>query len=128
MGATMRNAKLPTMQKYQPNQTFPEPEEGDSRQYHSTHSDHFRDHAVSRPHLVKHRTNDPSEADHPMFGLMDPGRAASIAALPPATSHTQSSYTKPARDGYQPVRTVDPFRHTADFAWNEKWNAADQHS
>ena len=63
-----------------------------------------------------------------MFGLMDPGRAASIAALPPATSHTQSSYTKPARDSYQPVRTVDPFRHTADFAWNEKWSAADQHS
>ena len=127
--AAMKRAKLPTTMKDsdKPNQTFPDEIPGFNR-YNSSHKDHFPNHRPSRTQLVKLKPNDPSEDDYPMFGIHHPDRAKSLASLTSATytSNTQLSYTRPPKDGYATVRTVDPFRHTMDFKWIENWKMSDQ--
>ena len=107
---TMRNAKLPTtMDPAQPNQTFPDEEEEFQRQtrYQSTHKTQFLDFSVGRGRhqMIKRRTNDPSEADHPTLGRHDdPGRLEKQAAMGPSISTAANAYANPGRESYQPLR------------------------
>ena len=159
---TMRNAKLPTtMDPNQPNQTFPDEEEEFQRQtrYQSSHKTQFVDFSVGKGRhvMIKKRTNDPSEADHPTLGRHDdPGRLEKQAAMGPPVTTSANAYANPGRESYQPLRCaprrlrtarvcararlchsgvsppcarrkIDPFRHTST-AWNESWKMSDQHT
>merc|ERR1712166_1110277 len=128
---TMRNAKLPTtMDPNQPNQTFPDEEEEFQRQtrYQSSHKTQFLDFSVGKGRhvMIKKRTNDPSEPDHPTLGRHDyPGRLEKQSAMGPAITTSANAYANPGRESYQPLRKIDPFRHTST-AWNESWKMSDQ--
>jgi len=130
---TMRNAKLPTtMDPNQPNQTFPDEEEEFQRQtrYQSSHKTQFLDFSVGKGRhvMIKKRTNDPSEPDHPTLGRHDdPGRLEKQSAMGPAITTSANAYANPGRESYQPLRKIDPFRHTST-AWNESWKMSDQHT
>merc|ERR1711865_1277801 len=109
---TMRNAKLPTtMDPNQPNQTFPDEEEEFQRQtrYQSSHKTQFLDFSVGKGRHV------------------DPGRLEKQSAMGPAITTSANAYANPGRESYQPLRKIDPFRHTST-AWNESWKMSDQHT
>lgn len=108
-GKTMRNAKLPTtMDPKQPNQTFPDDEDESQRstRYQSSHSTQFLDFSNGKRHvMVKKRTNDPSEADHPTLGRHDdPGRLKQQEDMGPPVTTAAYSFPNPGRESYQPLR------------------------
>ena len=77
--------------------------------------------------MVKIKAGEPSEPDHPLFGLMDPGRAAAIRAMTPATSSNRVDFAKPDPSGYQKVRSVDPFGQTVDLRYErDSWKMSEQ--
>ena len=45
----------------------------------------------------------------------------------PAITTSANAYANPGRESYQPLRKIDPFRHTST-AWNESWKMSDQHT
>ena len=159
--ATMRKAKLPTtMDPAQPNQTFPDEEEEFQRQmrYQSSHKTQFLDWKPPRHVMIRRRTNDPSENDHPMVGRHDdPGRLELQAAMGPPVSTAAAAYANPGRGSYQPLRCAPRRLRTArarartepvgvtrvshacprrkidpfrhtSTAWNENWKMSEQHS
>ena len=113
-GATMRKARLPTtMDPNQPNQTFPDDEEESQRasRYQTTSQTQFLDfsHGRGRHVMIKKRTNDPSEADHPTLGRHDdPARLEKLSAMGPASTTSSASYLNPGRESYQPLRRALP--------------------
>ena len=115
--ATMRKAKLPTtMDPAQPNQTFPDDEEEFQRQmrYQSSHKTQFLDWKPPRHVMIRRRTNDPSENDHPMVGRHDdPGRLELQAAMGPPVSTAAAAYANPGRGSYQPLRCAPRRLRTA---------------
>ena len=55
--------------------------------------------------MIRRRTNDPSENDHPMVGRHDdPGRLGLQAAMGPPVSTAAAAYANPGRGSYQPLR------------------------
>ena len=116
---TMRNAKLPTtMDPNQPNQTFPDEEEEFQRQtrYQSSHKTQFLDFSVGKGRhvMIKKRTNDPSEPDHPTLGRHDdPGRLEKQSAMGPAITTSANAYANPGRESYQPLRCAPRHLRTA---------------
>ena len=116
---TMLNAKLPTtMDPNQPNQTFPDEEEEFQRQtrYQSSHKTQFLDFSVGKGRhvMIKKRTNDPSEADHPTLGRHDdPGRLEKQAAMGPPVTTSANAYANPGRESYQPLRCAPRRLRTA---------------
>lgn len=94
-GSQLKNAKLPKKLKYQDPQTFVD-EGNDPNRYQSSSRQFFRDPKQGRPEYRTRRSNDPSELDHPMLGLMNPKRAEVLAKSGSHYNSTsQASYTHP---------------------------------
>ena len=62
------------------------------------------------------RSNDPSEADHPLLGLMDPHRKARLAGSF-GSSYYQDAFLSPRREDYVPPRSKPPFADKAHEAF-----------
>ena len=93
-GSQLKNAKLPQKLKYQDPQTFVE-EGTDPNRYQSSSRQFFRDPKQGKPVLLTRRSNDPSEADHPMLGLQNPKRAEMLAnSGAHYNSTSRASYTQ----------------------------------
>ena len=88
-------------------ESFPDDEEEFQRQmrYQSSHKTQFLDWKPPRHVMIRRRTNDPSENDHPMVGRHDdPGRLELQAAMGPPVSTAAAAYANPGRGSYQPLR------------------------
>lgn len=118
-GAQLKNAKLPQKLKYQDPQTFVE-EGKDPNRYQSSSRQFFQDHKQGRPKIIRYCSNDPSEIDHPMLGLMNPKRAEMIAKSGSHYSSTsRTSYTHPTYvyEGMRCAGAHTPKTHAVTVCW-----------
>ena len=101
------------------NQTFPDGAVDPTR-FHTTSRQQFRDYKLGRPQIVRYCSNDPSESDHPLLGLMHPGRKALVAVSGSHYQSTaQSSYTKPLAAQYEPRKSAA--RHAPTPVPRDRW-------
>ncbi len=78
-----------------------------------------------RREIVPRYSNAPSEMDHPLFGLHDPGRAERLGGSP-ARSLSTDSYLPHVRSAYVTAPSEPPYADTASLSWNDSWRMRDQ--
>lgn len=82
--------------------------------------------STARQHQIRRiLSNAPSEMDHPMLGLHDPGRKDRLAGIR-STSLYNDTYTAHDRKAYVTTPSEAPYPDTASLSWNDTWRMRDQ--